>query len=107
MCGSDDQAVDYFFWGVRAWLAGTANVLPREHVEVLAPRTRATSRALARCSTASCRSSRTWRAARYNQKAKLGLKHRGIDCGPVRMPLGPLDDAAAAEFLATLDAALR
>src|SRR5690349_7461544 len=31
MCGSDDQAADYFFWGVRGWLAGTANVLPREH----------------------------------------------------------------------------
>ena len=35
MCGSDDQAADYFFWGVRGWLAGTANVLPRQHVELL------------------------------------------------------------------------
>ena len=35
MCGSDDQAVDYFFWGVRSWLAGTANVLPRQHVDIL------------------------------------------------------------------------
>ena len=35
MCGSDDQAADYFFWGVRGWLAGTANVLPRQHVEIL------------------------------------------------------------------------
>ena len=36
ICGSDDQAVDYFFWGVRAWLAGTANVLPHEHVQIMA-----------------------------------------------------------------------
>src|SRR4029079_5696256 len=35
MCGSDDQAADYFFWGVRGWLARTAHVLPRQHVEIL------------------------------------------------------------------------
>ena len=35
-CGSDDQAYDYFIWGGQSWIAGTANVLPREHVEVLA-----------------------------------------------------------------------
>src|SRR4051794_11333222 len=35
MCGSDDQAADYFSWGVRSWLAGTANVLPRHHVVIM------------------------------------------------------------------------
>ncbi len=106
ICGSDDQAVDYFFWGVRAWLAGTANVLPREHVEVLA---RANDGDLAGARTLFGRILpfiQNMESGSYNQKAKLGLTHRGIDCGPVRMPLGPLDDAAAAEFLATLTAAL-
>ena len=35
MCGSDDQAVDYFSWGVRSWLAGTSNVLPRHHAAIM------------------------------------------------------------------------
>ena len=28
MCGSDDQAVDYFFWGVRSWMAASTNGMP-------------------------------------------------------------------------------
>jgi 4-hydroxy-tetrahydrodipicolinate synthase len=33
-CGSDSQAVEFFLWGARFWLAGPANVLARELVEV-------------------------------------------------------------------------
>ena len=36
MCGSDDQAVDYFSWGVRSLrFAGTSNVLPRHHAAIM------------------------------------------------------------------------
>jgi 4-hydroxy-tetrahydrodipicolinate synthase len=42
----------------------------------------------------------------YNQKAKLGLAHQGIDCGDVRPPLLPLAAHAAGSLLADLDAAL-
>jgi 4-hydroxy-tetrahydrodipicolinate synthase len=42
----------------------------------------------------------------YNSKAKLGLAHQGIDCGPVRGPLLGLTDDVAAELLAVLDQAL-
>jgi 4-hydroxy-tetrahydrodipicolinate synthase len=107
MCGSDDQAVDYFFWGVRAWLAGTANVLPRQHVEVLDHANKGDHEGARALFDTILPFIQNMESGSYNQKAKLGLKHRGIDCGPVRMPLGPLDDAAAAEFLAVLDAALR
>jgi 4-hydroxy-tetrahydrodipicolinate synthase len=107
MCGSDDQAVDYFFWGVRGWLAGTANVLPREHVEIL--------------EAASCGDHDRARsmfarllpwlqhmeAGGYNQKAKLGLRHLGLDCGDVRPPLLPLGDEATAALVGVLDAARR
>ncbi|MBX6324223.1 MAG: 4-hydroxy-tetrahydrodipicolinate synthase [Rhodospirillaceae bacterium] len=32
ICGADDQAFEYFAWGVRAWIAGASNFLPAEHV---------------------------------------------------------------------------
>ncbi|MBV9702849.1 MAG: dihydrodipicolinate synthase family protein [Methylobacteriaceae bacterium] len=32
VCGADDQAFEYFAWGVRAWVAGASNFLPAEHV---------------------------------------------------------------------------
>jgi 4-hydroxy-tetrahydrodipicolinate synthase len=43
----------------------------------------------------------------YNQKAKLGLRHLGLDCGDVRGPLLPLSDVDASDFIDVLDAVLR
>ena len=107
MCGSDDQAADYFFWGVRAWLAGTANVLPRQHVEIL---TAANSGDLAGARK-KFEQILPWvqhmEAGSYNQKAKLGLRHLGLDCGEVRQPLLPMSDADAASLVELLDAVLR
>ncbi|WP_333683372.1 dihydrodipicolinate synthase family protein [Pontibaca methylaminivorans] len=31
-CGMDDQALEFFAWGARAWVCGGSNFLPREHV---------------------------------------------------------------------------
>ena len=107
MCGSDDQAADYFFWGVRSWLAGTANVLPRQHVEIL---NAANSGDLAGARK-QFEQILPWvqhmEAGSYNQKAKLGLRHLGLDCGEVRQPLLPLSDADAATLVEILDGVLR
>jgi 4-hydroxy-tetrahydrodipicolinate synthase len=32
ICGADDQAFEYFTWGIRAWIAGASNFLTAEHV---------------------------------------------------------------------------
>jgi 4-hydroxy-tetrahydrodipicolinate synthase len=107
MCGSDDQAADYFFWGVRSWLAGTANVLPREHVQILDA---ANSGDLAGARK-QFEHILPWvqhmEAGSYNQKTKLGLRHLGLDCGEVRQPLLPLSDADAATLIEILDGVLR
>jgi 4-hydroxy-tetrahydrodipicolinate synthase len=106
MCGSDDQAVDYFAWGVRSWLAGTANALPRHHVAVMNKANGgdiAGARALFEAMlpwVQACES------GFYNQKAKLALLQQGIDCGPVRAPLLPMLAEAAAEHRAITAAAL-
>ena len=106
MCGSDDQAVDYFAWGVRSWLAGTANALPRHHVAVM-DRANGGDMAGARALfdellpwVQACES------GSYNQKAKLALLQQGINCGPVRAPLLPMLPEAEAEHRGITAAAL-
>jgi 4-hydroxy-tetrahydrodipicolinate synthase len=32
VCGADDQALEYFLWGSRSWVAGASNFLPAQHV---------------------------------------------------------------------------
>ena len=31
-CGMDDQALEFFTWGARSWIAGGGNCLPEEHI---------------------------------------------------------------------------
>jgi 4-hydroxy-tetrahydrodipicolinate synthase len=107
VCGSDDQAVDYFFWGVRSWLAGTANVLPRQHVEILDAANSGDLAAARKQFEQILPWVQHMEAGSYNQKAKLGLRHLGLDCGDVRQPLLPLSDAEAATLIEILDGVLR
>jgi 4-hydroxy-tetrahydrodipicolinate synthase len=106
MCGSDDQAVDYFSWGVRSWLAGTSNVLPRHHAAIMEAANAGDHATAYRLFDGILAWVQLMEAGSYNQKAKLGLAHQGIATGNVRAPLLPLADADAAELIAALDAAL-
>jgi 4-hydroxy-tetrahydrodipicolinate synthase len=106
MCGSDDQAVDYFSWGVRSWLAGTSNVLPRHHAAIMDAANAGDHATAYRLFDGILAWVQLMEAGSYNQKAKLGLAHQGIATGDVRPPLLPLEAADAAELIAALDAAL-
>ena len=106
MCGSDDQAADYFAWGVRSWLAGTANVLPRHHVVIMNTANEGNYGEAMRQFSAILSWIQNMESGSYNAKAKLGLAHLGIDCGPVRAPLLALTDDVAVELLTVLDQAL-
>src|SRR3546814_9272383 len=35
ICGCDDQAADFLFWGVRSWISGGANVFPGEQAAMI------------------------------------------------------------------------
>src|SRR5262249_37661177 len=105
ICGSDDQAVDYFGWGVRSWLARTSNVLPQQHVAVVDAANRGHLAQAPRVFEAPRPWSQNMEQGSYNQKAKLGLAQLGIPCGDVRRPLLPLAAEDAAEVLDALDAA--
>jgi 4-hydroxy-tetrahydrodipicolinate synthase len=108
-CGSDDQAYDYFVWGVRSWIAGTANVLPREHVEVLAAVRRGDLEGGRALHSALLPWIQDMEASGYNQKAKLGLRLVGVEAGEVCGPLEPLSVTEASEYerllMAAIDAA--
>jgi 4-hydroxy-tetrahydrodipicolinate synthase len=106
MCGSDDQAADYFAWGVRSWLAGTANVLPHHHVVIMNTANEGNYGLARKQFSALLPWIQNMESGSYNSKAKLGLAHQGIDCGPVRAPLLALPDDVAAEFLGVLDQAM-
>lgn len=103
VAGSDDQAYDYFAWGVTAWIAGAANVAPGEHCAVL---NAAVAGDLSASRTAMLKIMRllqNMESGGYNQKAKYGLQLAGYDCGVTRAPLMPLSDEEKAVYRADYD----
>ena len=106
MCGSDDQCFDYMAWGVRSWLAGTANVLPAQHVTFTNTMLSGNTDLARRQYAALLPWIQHMESGSYNQKVKAGLLHLGLDCGPVRRPLLALTADAQTELLAILDTAI-
>ncbi len=98
ICGSDDQALDYFLWGSTCWIAGGASCAPRQHVEILQA---ALSGDFV---TARARMEkllpflRHIESGNYTQKVKTGCQLLGIPVGPPRRPLLPLTEEEQAQF---------
>lgn len=98
ICGSDDQALDYFLWGTQSWIGGGVSCAPRQHAAVL-------EAALAGdFATARARMEKLMPLIRniesggYTQKVKLGCELLGIPVGHPRRPLLPLLDEDRREF---------
>ncbi|MGB0941563.1 MAG: 4-hydroxy-tetrahydrodipicolinate synthase [Marinomonas sp.] len=106
VCGSDDQAADYLFWGVRAWIGGAANYLPSQHVALIEAAKADDLAKVRDIMTAILPVIKHQEAEDYNQKAKLGCAHVGVPVGNVRAPLLPVSAESQAEFIALLDQAL-
>lgn len=104
VCGCDDQAADFLFWGVRSWISGGANVFPAEQVQMLKAAEREDWVAVRRMMSAMLPAITAMESGNYNQKAKLGCVRHGIDVGQVRLPLLPVETAERDDFLAQLAA---
>ena len=76
-CGSDDQALDYFFWGVTSWIAGAANVAPRHHVALLEAARRGDWDEARALWAVLLPWIQEMEAGSYTQKAKLGMEEQG------------------------------
>ena len=106
ICGSDDQAFDYYTWGVTGWLAGTANVLPREHVAFTTSMLRGDIDLGRRQFDALLPFLQHVERGRYNNKIKAGMNHLGVPVGEVRRPLLALSEAERVDLQVVIDAAV-
>ena len=107
ICGSDDQAADYLFWGARGWVAGAGNYLPRQHVQMIEAALNNDFSRVRDIMASMIPVIQNMESADYNQKAKLGCAHVGIPVGEVRPPLLPISAADKDAFIQALDLALR
>lgn len=99
ICGCDDHAADHLWWGVRAWISGSANVFPRAQAAMVAAAGQGDFDQVRRLMAAMLPAIRHMEGGGYNQKAKLGASIRtGVETGPVRQPLLPLDASESEEF---------
>ncbi|WP_419907500.1 dihydrodipicolinate synthase family protein [Hoeflea sp.] len=110
-CGMDDQALEFFAWGARSWVCAGSNFAPEAHIALY--------RACAidgdfnrgrRIMSAMLPLMRVLeQGGKFVQCIKHGVTLRGIDCGPPRRPLQPLnkdDKRALAEVIRTMDRAI-
>jgi len=110
-CGMDDQALEFFAWGARSWVCAGSNFAPEAHialhkacaVEGDFTKGRAIMSAMLPLLGV------LEQGGKFVQCIKHGLTLRGIDAGPPRRPLQPLnkdDKRELAEVIRTMDTAL-
>ena len=110
-CGMDDQALEFFAWGARSWVCAGSNFAPEAHLALY--------RACAvegnftkgrRIMSAMMPLMRVLeQGGKFVQCIKHGVTLRGIECGPPRRPLLPLnkdDKRQLAEVIRTMNRAI-
>jgi 4-hydroxy-tetrahydrodipicolinate synthase len=110
-CGMDDQALEFFAWGARSWVCAGSNFAPEAHlalyqtcaVEGDFTKGRAIMSAMLPLMRV------LEQGGKFVQCIKYGLTLRGIDAGPPRKPLQPLnkdDKRELAQVIRTMNAAI-
>ncbi len=92
-CGMDDQALEFFAWGARSWVCAGSNFAPEAHIaryqagaiEGDVSKGRAIMSAMLPLMRV------LEQGGKFVQCIKYGLTLRGIDAGPPRRPLHPLN----------------
>ncbi|MDX1449999.1 MAG: dihydrodipicolinate synthase family protein, partial [Acidimicrobiia bacterium] len=106
-CGMDDQALEFFAWGARAWVCAGSNFLPREHIALYeACVVKSDFEAGRRIMSAMLPLMRVLeQGGKFVQSVKYGCELTGLPAGPPRPPLRPLtkdDRRAMREVVATV-----
>jgi 4-hydroxy-tetrahydrodipicolinate synthase len=100
VCGADDQALEYFLWGSKSWVAGASNFLPAQHValyETCVIR-RDFERGLAAMRHLLPMFMLMEQGGKYLQYCKYGCELAGVPVGLARPPMLPLSDIEKARF---------
>jgi len=110
-CGMDDQALEFFAWGARSWVCAGSNFAPEAHIALYKAcalngdfeQGRAIMSAMLPLMRV------LEQGGKFVQCIKYGLTLRGIDAGPPRKPLQPLnkdDKRQLAEVIRTMNTAI-
>ena len=110
-CGMDDQALEFFAWGARSWVCAGSNFAPEAHIALYQAcavegdftKGRAIMSAMLPLMRV------LEQGGKFVQCIKYGLTLRGIDAGPPRKPLQPLnkdDKRHLAEVIRTMNTTL-
>lgn len=88
-CGMDDQALEFFAWGARAWVCAGSNFLPDEHLALYrACVVEGDFRSGRRIMSAMLPLLRILeQGGKFIQHVKHGVTYGGLPAGPVRRPL--------------------
>ena len=111
-CGMDDQALEFFAWGARSWVCAGSNFAPEAHIALYkACAIEGDFTKGRRIMSAMLPLMRVLeQGGKFVQCIKHGVTLRGIDAGPPRRPLQPLnkdDKRQLAEVTRTLDTAIK
>ncbi len=107
-CGMDDQALEFFAWGARSWVCAGSNFAPEAHIALYQAcavdgdftKGRAIMSAMLPLMRV------LEQGGKFIQCIKYGVTLRGIDAGPPRRPLQPLnkdDKRALSEVIRTMN----
>ncbi len=111
-CGMDDQALEFFAWGARSWVCAGSNFAPEAHIALYQTcalegdftKGRAIMSAMLPLMRV------LEQGGKFIQCIKHGLTMRGIDAGPPRRPLQPLnkdDKRELEEVIRTMNIAVK
>ncbi|MFY0692945.1 MAG: dihydrodipicolinate synthase family protein [Paracoccaceae bacterium] len=110
-CGMDDQALEFFAWGARSWVCAGSNFAPEAHIALYqacaVEGDFAKGRAIMSAMLPLMRVLE--QGGKFIQCIKHGLTLRGIEAGPPRKPLQPLnkdDKRALEEVIRTMRTAI-
>lgn len=94
LCGTDDQAIDFFAWGARGWVCGAGTALPEEHIALYQACTVENNFARGRKYMKALLPFLNFleNGGKFTQSVKYACKLAGLPTGSVRPPLQPLSD---------------
>ncbi len=93
-CGMDDQALEFFAWGATSWVCAGGNFAPEAHIALY--RTCVLEGDFTKGRQIMSAMMPLMRVleqgGKFIQCIKFGMNLRGMDCGPPRKPMQPLNE---------------